>query len=124
MYATHMYRPMHHLQIAVELVRRITNRARESLDVVFTSNTTAIVTQSSVPFSTSKCSLTNKSGAAPQKSIPGQCLNCQLYGHSSITAFSVHAALMAIIALLCAHATKKDGTPACVLCKSSSHITN
>ncbi|GBP73696.1 hypothetical protein EVAR_51609_1 [Eumeta japonica] len=64
-----------------------------------------------------------------KKSVPGQCFNCQLYGHSSKNCFQRARCVKCLgdngnRYLRRAPATKTDGPPACVLCKSSSHTAN
>ncbi|GBP20747.1 hypothetical protein EVAR_14472_1 [Eumeta japonica] len=91
--------------IPVQSVRRITNRAREPLDLVLiTSNTTSI-----------------------DNATKRQCFNGKLYGHSSKNCYQ----RVRCVKCLGNHGTTAstrnkdtDGPPACVLCKSGGHTAN
>ncbi|GBP46496.1 Nucleic-acid-binding protein from transposon X-element [Eumeta japonica] len=76
----------------------------------------------------SVCSLSGVKAEQPRKrALPGQCHNCQSYGHSSRYCF--HSARC--VKCLGDHGTAQctrnkdtDGPPACVLCKQKGHTAN
>ncbi|GBP31284.1 hypothetical protein EVAR_31409_1 [Eumeta japonica] len=108
-----------------------TNRARETLDLVLvTSNTTDLNNTTKHSFYNIKavCSLTGIKVDQPhKKSIPGQCFNCQFYGHSSENYFQRARCVKCLGDHGTAASTRNkdtDGPPAGVLCKSSGHTAN
>ncbi|GBP03133.1 Nucleic-acid-binding protein from transposon X-element [Eumeta japonica] len=76
----------------------------------------------------SVCSLSGVKAEQPRKrALPGQCHNCQSYGHSSRHCY--HSARC--VKCLGDHGTAQctrnkdtDGPPACVLCKQKGHTAN
>ncbi|GBP64562.1 hypothetical protein EVAR_89608_1 [Eumeta japonica] len=115
--------------LPVQSVRRITNRAREPLDLVLVTANTGIDQETKRSFYRIKavCSLSGVKVEQPhKKSIPGQCFNCQMYGHSSKNCFQ-RARCVKCLGDHGTAATRNkdtDGPPACVLYKSSGHTAN
>ncbi|GBP82703.1 hypothetical protein EVAR_64591_1 [Eumeta japonica] len=119
------------VNLPVQSVRWITNHAREPLDLVLvTSNTTSLDNATKRSFYNIKaiCSLTAIKVEQPhKKSIPGQCFNSQLYGHSSKNCFLRVRCVKCLGdhgTAACARNKDSDGPPTCVLCKSSVNTTN
>ncbi|GBP07918.1 Nucleic-acid-binding protein from transposon X-element [Eumeta japonica] len=115
--------------LPVQSVRRITNCVREPLDLVLVTANTGIDTATKRAYRTKAvCSLSGIKVEQPhKKSIPGQCFNCQLYGHSSKNCFQRARCLKCLGdhgTAACTRNKDTDGPPACVLCKSSGHTAN
>ncbi|GBP26109.1 hypothetical protein EVAR_15122_1 [Eumeta japonica] len=116
--------------LPVQSVRRITNRAREPLDLVLLTADTGIDTATKRSFYRIKavCSLSGIKVEQPhKKSIPGQCFNCELYGHSSKNRFQRARYIKCLGDYGTAAYTRNkdtDGAPACALCKSSGHTAD
>ncbi|GBP95099.1 Nucleic-acid-binding protein from transposon X-element [Eumeta japonica] len=116
--------------LPVQSVRRITNRAREPLDLVLVTANTGIDQETKRSFYRIKavCSLSGIKVEQPhKKSIPGQCFNCQMYGHSSKNCFQRARCVKCLGdhgTAACTRNKDTDGPPACVLCKSSGHTAN
>ncbi|GBP34434.1 Nucleic-acid-binding protein from transposon X-element [Eumeta japonica] len=117
--------------LPVQSVRRILNRSREPLDLVLVSGTAEAndkATKAAFFKIRSVCSLSGVKAEQPRKrALPGQCHNCQSYGHSSRHCF--HSARC--VKCLGDHGTAQctrnkdtDGPPACVLCKQKGHTAN
>ncbi|GBP59825.1 Nucleic-acid-binding protein from transposon X-element [Eumeta japonica] len=117
--------------LPVHSVRRILNRFREPLDLVLVSGTAEAndkATKAAFFKIRSVCSLSGVKAEQPRKrALPGQCHNCQSYGHSSRHCF--HSARC--VKCLGDHGTAQctrnkdtDGPPACVLCKQKGHTAN
>ncbi|GBP50545.1 Nucleic-acid-binding protein from transposon X-element [Eumeta japonica] len=117
--------------LPVQSVRRILNRFREPLDLVLVSGTAEAndkATKAAFFKIRSVCSLSGVKAEQPRKrALPGQCHNCQSYGHSSRYCF--HSARC--VKCLGDHGTAQctrnrdtDGPPACVLCKQRGHTAN
>ncbi|GBP67923.1 Nucleic-acid-binding protein from transposon X-element [Eumeta japonica] len=117
--------------LPVQSVRRIQNRFRKPLDLVLVSGTAEAndkATKAAFFKIRSVCSLSGVKAEQPRKrALPGQCHNCQSYGHSSRYCF--HSARC--VKCLGDHGTAQctrnkdtDGPPACVLCKQKGHTAN
>ncbi|GBP07603.1 Nucleic-acid-binding protein from transposon X-element [Eumeta japonica] len=117
--------------LPVQSVRRILNRFRKPLDLVLVSGTAEAndkATKAAFFKIRSVCSLSGVKAEQPRKrALPGQCHNCQSYGHSSRHCF--HSARC--VKCLGDHGTAQctrnkdtDGPPACVLCKQKGHTAN
>ncbi|GBP38286.1 Nucleic-acid-binding protein from transposon X-element [Eumeta japonica] len=108
--------------LPVQSVRRILNRFRKPLDLVLVSGTAEAndkATKAAFFKIRSVCSLSGVKAEQPRKrALPGQCHNCQSYGHSS--RFCFHSARC--VKCLGDHGTAQsrnkdtDGPPACVPC--------
>ncbi|GBP88720.1 Probable RNA-directed DNA polymerase from transposon BS [Eumeta japonica] len=62
-----------------------------------------------------------------KRSSPGQCHNCQLYGHSSKNCFRKARCVKCLGdhgTAACTRNKETDGAPACVLCNTSGHTAN
>ncbi|GBP57113.1 Nucleic-acid-binding protein from transposon X-element [Eumeta japonica] len=62
-----------------------------------------------------------------KRSSPGQCHNCQLYGHSSKNCFRKARCVKCLGdhgTAACTRNKETDGPPACVLCNTSGHTAN
>ncbi|GBP97660.1 Nucleic-acid-binding protein from transposon X-element [Eumeta japonica] len=117
--------------LPVQSVRRILNRFRKPLDLVLVSGTAEAndkATKAAFFKIRSVCSLSGVKAEQPRKrALPGQCHNCQSYGHSS--RYCYHSARC--VKCLGDHGTAQctrnkdtDGPPACVLCKQKGHTAN
>ncbi|GBO99771.1 Nucleic-acid-binding protein from transposon X-element [Eumeta japonica] len=117
--------------LPVQSVRRILNRFRKPLDLVLVSGTAEAndkATKAAFFKIRSVCSLSGVKAEQPRKrALPGQCHNCQSYGHSSRHCY--HSARC--VKCLGDHGTAQctrnkdtDGPPACVLCKQKGHTAN
>ncbi|GBP77769.1 Nucleic-acid-binding protein from transposon X-element [Eumeta japonica] len=74
--------------LPVQSVRRLLNRYREPLDLVLVSGTAEANDKATKAafFKISVCSLSGVKAEQPRKrALPGQCHNCQSYGHSRST---------------------------------------
>ncbi|GBP79878.1 Nucleic-acid-binding protein from transposon X-element [Eumeta japonica] len=117
--------------LPVQSVRRILNRFRKPLNLVLVSGTAEAndkATKAAFFKIRSVCSLSGVKAEQPRKrALPGQCHNCQSYGHSS--RYCYHSARC--VKCLGDHGTAQctrnkdtDGPPACVLCKQKGHTAN
>ncbi|GBP81418.1 hypothetical protein EVAR_59420_1 [Eumeta japonica] len=117
--------------LPIQSVHRITNRACEPLDLVLvTANTTSIDNATKRTFFniTSVCSLTGIKVEQPHKKrIPGQCFDCQLYGHPSKNYYQRARCVKCLGdhgTTACTHNKDTDGPSACVFCKSAGRTAN
>ncbi|GBP59385.1 Nucleic-acid-binding protein from transposon X-element [Eumeta japonica] len=111
----------------VESVRRIQNRFREPLDLVLVSGT-AEATKAAFFKIRSLCSLSCvKAEQLRKRGLPGQCHNCQSYGHSSRHCFNPARCVKCLgnhDTAQCTRNKDTDGPPVCVLCKQKGHTAN
>ncbi|GBP44703.1 Nucleic-acid-binding protein from transposon X-element [Eumeta japonica] len=117
--------------LPVQSVRRILNRFREPLDLVLVSGTAEAndkATKAAFFKIRSVCSLSGVKAEQPRKrALPGQCHNCQSYGHLSRYCFRSARCVKCLGDHGTAQCTRNkdtDGPPACVLCKQKGHTAN
>ncbi|GBP12561.1 Nucleic-acid-binding protein from transposon X-element [Eumeta japonica] len=117
-------------KLPVRAVRRVTNRNREPLDLVLVSADPSAKDSVKAIFFKIKteCSLSGIKVELPHKrSSPGQCHNCQLYGHSSKNCFRKARCVKCLGdhgTAACTRNKETDGPPASVLCNTSGHTAN
>ncbi|GBP19273.1 Nucleic-acid-binding protein from transposon X-element [Eumeta japonica] len=117
--------------LLVQSIRRIQNHFREPLDLVLVSGTAEAndkTTKAAFFKIRSVCFLSGVKAEHPHKrALPGQCHNCQFYGHSSRHCLNPARCVKCLGnhgTAQCTHNRDTDGPPACVLCKQKGHTAN
>ncbi|GBP12311.1 hypothetical protein EVAR_75753_1 [Eumeta japonica] len=117
--------------LPVQLVHRILNCSRESLDLVLVSSTVDQQQGDESRLLQNQKRVLSLSGIIAEqprkRALPGQCHNCQSYGHSSKHRFNPARCIKCLGNHSTAQCTRNkdiDGPPACVLCKQKGHTVN
>ncbi|GBP50498.1 Nucleic-acid-binding protein from transposon X-element [Eumeta japonica] len=117
--------------LPMQSVRRILNRSSEPLDLVLISGTAEAndrATKATFFQIRSVCFLSGiKAEQLRKRALPGQCHNCQSYGHSSRHCFNPACCVKCLGnhgTAQCTRNKDRDGLPACVLCKQKGHTAN